>query len=69
MARGGQARPLRPAVRSRIVDLYRAEIPLGADPAEDVELATHHSRGVTPPSDAHASQLRPCVGLRVVHAD
>eukprot|EP00964_Phaeocystis_antarctica_P011544 scaffold6389_cov75-Phaeocystis_antarctica.AAC.7 len=68
-ARGGQARHLRPAVRSRVVDLRRAEKPLVAGPAKDVELATHPCGGVTPPGCAHASQLRPCVGLWVVHAD
>ena len=64
---GGQARHLRPAVRSRVVDLRRAEAPPGAPPAEDVELASHRCGGVNPPSGAHASQLRPRVGLRVVH--
>eukprot|EP00964_Phaeocystis_antarctica_P037969 scaffold21718_cov58-Phaeocystis_antarctica.AAC.4 len=68
-ARGGQLRLLRPAVRSRVVDLRRAETPPDADPAEDVELATYCCGGVTPPASAHASQLRPCVGLRVVQAD
>ena len=66
IARGGQARLLRPAVQSRVVDLSRVETPTGAAPAEDVELATHRCGGVRPPSVAHASQLRPCVGLRVV---
>ena len=55
-ARRGQARHLRPAIRSSVVDLCRAEILvlvlvliLAADPAEDEELATHHGRGVSPP--------------------
>ena len=40
IARGGQARLLRPAVQSRVVDLSRVETPTGAAPAEDVELAS-----------------------------
>ena len=67
VARGGQARHLRPAVRSRVVDLRRAKILTGAETAEDVELATHRCGGVKPPSGAHACQLRPCIGLRIVH--
>ena len=58
VARGGQARPLRPAVRSRVVDLRCVNIPLDADPAEDVELAHHRCGGVKSPSVArqgHAS--------------
>eukprot|EP00964_Phaeocystis_antarctica_P048467 scaffold28066_cov63-Phaeocystis_antarctica.AAC.1 len=69
VAGGGQARLWRPAVRGRVVDLRRAEKLTGAEPAEDVELATQRCGGMTRPTDAHASQLRPCVGLRVVHAD
>ena len=67
--RQGQARPLHPAARSRVVDLRRAETPTVVGPAEDVELATHRCGGVTKPISAHADQLRPYVGLRVVHAD
>ena len=67
VARGGQARHLCPAVRSRVVDLRRTDSPTSAGPAKDVKLATHCCGGVRPPSDAHASQLRPYVGLRVVH--
>eukprot|EP00964_Phaeocystis_antarctica_P116337 scaffold80276_cov62-Phaeocystis_antarctica.AAC.2 len=70
-ARAGQAWPLHhPAVRSRVVDLHRAKISRAAvvDPAEDVELTTHRCRGVTIPSDAHAGQLSPSVGLWVIHA-
>eukprot|EP00964_Phaeocystis_antarctica_P081037 scaffold50658_cov63-Phaeocystis_antarctica.AAC.2 len=69
-AHGGQVRRLRPAIRSRVVDFRRAETPPTGVPAEDVELATHRCGGMVPPSDAHAaSQLCPCVGLRVVHED
>ena len=64
---GGQARHLRPAVRGRVVDLRRAETLTGVPPTEDVELATHRCGGVSSPSGAHACQLRPCIGLRIVH--
>ena len=45
ITRGGQARPLRPAARSRVVDLRRAEAPT-AEPAEDIEHTTHRCGGV-----------------------
>eukprot|EP00964_Phaeocystis_antarctica_P082097 scaffold51455_cov70-Phaeocystis_antarctica.AAC.1 len=44
-----------PRAAARVVDLHRAKPSPGTDPSEDVEHATHHSRGVKPPSDAHAS--------------
>eukprot|EP00964_Phaeocystis_antarctica_P105709 scaffold70712_cov61-Phaeocystis_antarctica.AAC.2 len=53
-ARRWQARCLRPAVRSWVVDLHRAETPTGVAPAKDAELAAHHCGGVKPPSGAHA---------------
>ena len=67
-ARRGQARHLRPAVRCRVVHLRRADETLTGVvlPVEDVELAAHRCGGMTPPSDAHASQLRPFVGQWVI---
>ena len=54
IASGGQARPYHPAVRSRVVDLHRAKTHPAAEPAKDVDLATHRCGGVTVPSGAHA---------------
>ena len=53
-AHGGQAQPLRPAVRSRVVHLRSADIfsilEPATSPTEDVELATHNCGGVSPPT-------------------
>eukprot|EP00964_Phaeocystis_antarctica_P000690 scaffold383_cov60-Phaeocystis_antarctica.AAC.2 len=65
-----------PAVRSRVIYFHSVKTCIlnyigvfAREPAEDVELAIRCCGGVSPSNLAHACQLHPCVGLRVVHED